>query len=121
MELDLGPAEQLPTDTCIATPDGRAVVVRVDGQVLAFASRCLHKDASLAGGRIVDGKLQCPLHFWRYALPDGQHVGGRGALPRYPVRIREGHALVSVPDPVPAGSIRDLLLAHARTWDRGEQ
>lgn len=121
MEVDVGPVARVPTDACVAAADGRAVVVRVDGQVLAFGSRCLHKDASLDGGRIVDGKLQCPLHFWRYRLPAGEHLGGRGCLPRYPVRIRDGHVLVDVPDPAPVGSIRERLLSHAHSWDRGDR
>jgi nitrite reductase/ring-hydroxylating ferredoxin subunit len=121
MEVDLGRVEDLPDDRCVSVADGRAVAVRVDGGVRVFQSRCLHKEASLAEGRIVDGKLQCPLHFWRYRLADGVHVGGLGALATYPVRVHEGRAVASVPDPEPEMSLRERLLAHAHEWDRGDR
>ena len=117
-DVDLGPATAVPTDRCIAVADGRAVALRVDDQVLAFQPHCLHRASSLGEGRVVDGKLQCPLHFWRYQLPDGLHTGGRGRLARYPVRIEDGHAIAELPEPPPPTSLREQLLAHAAEWDR---
>jgi phenylpropionate dioxygenase-like ring-hydroxylating dioxygenase large terminal subunit len=51
---------------------GRAyVVVRLQpgGEVSAFPARCPHRLVPLAGGAVVDGRLQCPAHGWRF---DGQ-------------------------------------------------
>jgi phenylpropionate dioxygenase-like ring-hydroxylating dioxygenase large terminal subunit len=51
---------------------GRAYVVvrlRPGGEVSAFPARCPHRLVPLAGGSVVDGRLQCPAHGWRF---DGQ-------------------------------------------------
>lgn len=48
---------------------GRAFVVvrlRPGGAVSAFPSRCPHRLVPLAAATVVDGRLQCPFHGWRY-------------------------------------------------------
>lgn len=118
MRVSAGPFADIPADRCVAIAEGRAVVVRVGDRVVAFDNRCLHKDSPLAGGRVISGRLTCPLHFWRYRLPGGEHVGGQGALPSFPVTTSDGEVLVDLPDPEPPRSLREQLLAHAREWDR---
>lgn len=118
MDVTAGRISDVPDDRCVAIGDGRAVVVRVDDEVVAFPNRCLHQDSELADGRVFDGRLQCPAHFWRYHLPGGEHVGGEGRLQRLPVRVEDGHVVVDLPDPEPVLSMRERLLAHARDWDR---
>lgn len=120
-DVDIGPVTDLPTDRCVAVADGRAVVVRTaDDEVAAFHPNCLHKASELAGGLVVDdGKLQCPMHFWRFHVPSGVHTGGRGVLTAYPVSVSpDGRATVSIPEDGPAVSIREQLLARAKQWDR---
>lgn len=118
--MDAGPLEEVPTDRCVAAGDGACVLVRIDGAVLAFPNRCLHQDSRLEGGVVVAGTLQCPLHFWRYRLPDGEHVGRRGRLTPYPTVVRDGRVFVDLPDAPPPMSLREQMLAHARAWDRGD-
>ena len=114
----MGPLDDVPPDRCVAVADGAVVVVRVGDHVSAFRNRCLHKDSPLADGRVWDGALTCPMHFWRYRLPDGAHTGGRGALPRYVTEVADGQVYVELPDPGPPQSMRERLLAHARDWER---
>jgi phenylpropionate dioxygenase-like ring-hydroxylating dioxygenase large terminal subunit len=48
---------------------GQAFVVvrmRPDGEVSAFPARCPHRLVPLAAGAVVDGRLQCPAHGWRF-------------------------------------------------------
>ena len=61
--------------------DGREYVVWTDGEgrISATASRCPHRGASFAGGKVIQGQLSCPLHGWRFDShgvhvfrPDGQ-------------------------------------------------
>lgn len=123
MRVRAGRLEDLPRGEARAVGDGSAVVVRLDGddgvQVAAFANRCLHKALPLAGGRARGGVLACPQHFWQYRLPDGRHEGGRGCLTAYAVEVGpDGEVSVEVPDAPAATSLRERLLAHARTWDR---
>ena len=67
---------------------GQAYVVvrlRPGGEVSAFPSRCPHRLVPLAAGAVVDGRLQCPAHGWRF---DGEgrcveipSLGEHGAPP----------------------------------------
>lgn len=117
----MGPLRDFPSDRCVAIGDERVAVARVGDEVVAFENRCLHQASPLAGGMVRDGVLTCPLHFWRYRLPDAVKVGEEEhRLARYPVTIEDGAVFVEVPDPEPSRSMRDLLLEHARTWHRGD-
>ena len=116
--MHVGSLASVPADACAAIAQGQAVVVRVGDDVVAFRNRCLHKDAALTGGRVFGGALTCPLHFWRYRLPDGEHQGGEGSLPSYPTEVVDGEVFVDLPDPEPALPLRERLLQHAREWDR---
>lgn len=106
----------LPPDHCVAVGTGEAVVARLGEEVVAFQNRCLHQSSPLAGGRVADGKLTCPLHFWRYRLPSGEHLGREGSLPSYPVTVEQGEVFVEVPGPKPALPFREMMLQHAREW-----
>lgn len=120
MKVSAGPVDALPVDHCVAVGEGEAVVVRTADDVVAFRNRCLHRDSELAGGRVSGGRLVCPQHFWQYDLRSGRHLGGRGTLPSFPVEVTAaGEVVVDLPDPEPAMSMRERLLAHAREWERG--
>jgi nitrite reductase/ring-hydroxylating ferredoxin subunit len=121
MRVVAGTLEDIPADRCTAIADGRAIVVRVGDEVVAFENRCLHLGSPLAGVVVRDGVLTCPMHFWRYRLPAGANLGSEGGwLPAYQVSIEDGEVVVEIPVPEPARSMRELLLEHARTWNRGD-
>jgi len=47
--------------------DGRAIVYRTsDGVAHVKSAYCRHLGADLSIGRIVNDRVQCPFHFWRY-------------------------------------------------------
>ena len=118
MRVSVGRVADLPTDRAVGVGDGSVVVVRTGDSVVAFRNRCLHEDSSLVGGRVLEGRLACPRHFWLYELPEGRHTGGRGTLTGVEVEVDDlGEVVVEVPDPAPR-SIRDRLLAHVRRWER---
>ena len=118
MRISIGQLQDLPANRCIAVADGRAIALRTDEGPLVFANRCLHQASPLADGMVFDGKLSCPLHFWRYHLPSGDHVGGEGSLETYPVEVCDGVVFADLPEPEPEMSMRERMLAHAREWDR---
>jgi phenylpropionate dioxygenase-like ring-hydroxylating dioxygenase large terminal subunit len=73
-----------------------------DGAVLAAPDLCPHRQAQLSGGKIVDGRLQCPYHGWEFGRegrceyiptsgPDAP-VPPRGHLSC--VRVQERYGLV---------------------------
>lgn len=94
------------------------LVAMVDDVPHAVSSACLHKGASLEGGVCRDGIITCPSHWWRYDLRDGSLQGTPGAaLTVYPARVTDGIIEVELPASVPAVSLREALLAHARGED----
>lgn len=116
MRVDVGSVEDLPNDRCVVIADGAAIVIRVDGEVVAFRNECLHQASPLAGGLVKGGVLTCPLHFWRYDLPAGTQVGTGQRLESYPVVVDGGSVCVELPDPEPPRSVREMLLEHAEEW-----
>ena len=83
------------------------VLVRLDGELHAFADRCPHRLAPLSAGTVVDGgtgqSLQCGYHGWRFA-PSGACVEipalgktesiSRRATLGAPFGVREAYGLV---------------------------
>jgi phenylpropionate dioxygenase-like ring-hydroxylating dioxygenase large terminal subunit len=103
---------------------GQAYVVvrlRPGGEVSAFPSRCPHRLVPLAGGSIVDGRLQCPAHGWRF---DGEgrcveipSLGPHGAPPpradlAMPWAVEERHGWVWLAPEETAASV-PVRLVHA--------
>lgn len=117
MRCSAGPLATLPDGLAVAIDDGLAVVVRDGDVVRAFRNRCLHQASPLEGGWVRDGVLSCPLHFWRYDL-DGTCRNGHGRLESYPVTIVGDDVVVELPDSPPPTSLREQLIARARTYDR---
>ncbi len=73
--VDVGPPE--------AIPDGRARIVRLDGdervavfrdgnRLAAVSNACAHQNGPLGEGRIIDGCITCPWHGFQYRLEDGR-------------------------------------------------
>ena len=119
--VSAGAVEDLPTDRCVEIGDGRAVVVRVGRQVYAYRNECLHQASPLAGGLVREGVITCPLHFWRYEAGTGAKCGEPELrLETYPVRMESGNVLVDLPAPPATVSWREMMLDHAREWDRGD-
>ena len=73
--------------------DGVGVVLyHTDGQVLAVGARCPHLGAPMDDGWVDRDQIVCPWHGSRFACDSGEVLRGpaTAALPRYPVRIRDG-------------------------------
>lgn len=76
-------------------------LVRVDDVVHAVHDVCTHGQASLAGGIVYDGVIECPRHGAQFSLTDGAVMAPPASQPAplFPVEIRDGRVLV---DPVPS-------------------
>ncbi len=72
--------------------DGRVVIYRTsDGAVHVHSAYCRHLGADLSIGKVVDDRLRCPFHFWRYdgkgvcaAVPAGDPPPRQARLFDYP-------------------------------------
>ncbi|MCW2741246.1 MAG: Rieske (2Fe-2S) iron-sulfur domain protein [Blastococcus sp.] len=85
---------------------GQAYVVvrlRPGGEVSAFPARCPHRLVPLAAGSVVDGRLQCPAHGWRFDAEgrcvDVPSLGPHGSPPpradlSLPWAVEERHGWV---------------------------
>ncbi len=107
----------VPEGGCVTAAEGRVLLARVGGTIVAYRNACLHKGARLHTGVVRDGVLTCPAHLWRYRLADGTCLNAEGTLQRLPCRVLDGQVEVDLPAEDSA-SLREQLLAHARTWRR---
>lgn len=75
--------------------DGLSILLCNSGGVhFAIENRCTHQNTPLAGGRVRNGFISCPLHGVRFDLRTGEP---RGDLARKPVRtysVEEENGLV---------------------------
>ncbi len=77
--------------------NGRPVVlVRRGEEVYAISAVCSHYGGPLDEGKLVDGSIQCPWHYSRFALKDGSVRAGPATapVPEYTVRLHNGHVQV---------------------------
>jgi nitrite reductase/ring-hydroxylating ferredoxin subunit len=116
-EVAAGRAEDFPAGTVrlLLAAGRRLAVGNAGGELFALDDTCLHRGGSLAGGHLDGTALICPQHWWRYDVRSGARLGQpQLRLPRYPVRVVDGEVRVTVPPAPPAGSLREILLDHAR-------
>ncbi|MGD8396427.1 MAG: Rieske (2Fe-2S) protein [Candidatus Eiseniibacteriota bacterium] len=76
----------------------RVAVFRAGGRLHALQDACPHMRASLADGRIEDGRrVICHMHGWTFDLRSGEPAGGRSNCARvYPVENRGEEVWVRV-------------------------
>jgi nitrite reductase/ring-hydroxylating ferredoxin subunit len=112
--------DALPPGSAVGTlvaPTTEVAVFNVDGELCALEGSCPHRGGRLALGMVRDGVVVCPLHWWRFDLRTGQHVGDPGLrLTRYPVRVVGGTVEVLLPPSPSALPLRERLLAAGRDW-----
>jgi nitrite reductase/ring-hydroxylating ferredoxin subunit/multimeric flavodoxin WrbA len=100
---DLGPVERFTRRPLTAASSGttRVVVTYVHGEFSALSGTCNHAGGPLAEGRLDGEYVTCPWHNWKYHWRTGLGEPGyeADAVPRYDVRVENGHLFVSA-DPV---------------------
>jgi nitrite reductase/ring-hydroxylating ferredoxin subunit/multimeric flavodoxin WrbA len=100
---DLGPVERFTRRPLTAASSGttRIVVTYVHGEFSALSGTCNHAGGPLAEGRLDGEYVTCPWHNWKYHWRTGLGEPGyeADAVPRYDVRVENGHLFVSA-DPV---------------------
>ena len=55
-------------------------ILDFEGQEYKCQKYCPHSRGDLSKGRVVDGKLVCPVHNWKFSLPDGQCITNKSSL-----------------------------------------
>ena len=118
--MTVGPVSELSTDSPNARLiGGHSVLMSYrNSSWWAIANICPHRGEVLSDGLVQGDCVTCPGHFWRFSLTDGAKQGDeRVRVATYPVRMVDDVLEIEVPDPEPAQSLREILLAHARAED----
>ncbi|MET0740757.1 MAG: Rieske 2Fe-2S domain-containing protein [Candidatus Nanopelagicales bacterium] len=92
----------------------RFAVHVVDGTVYVTDAACPHRGGPLAEGRVRDGAIVCPWHWYAYDLGDGRcRTTDDLTLRTYPVLEVDGELVTDVGEPPPIRTWADILRAHA--------
>lgn len=79
--------------------EGRRVAVyRLDGALHATQDLCTHGQARLSEGEVVEGYIECPLHFGLFEIATGKAAGAPVTrdLATYPVRVEGGRIWIEL-------------------------
>jgi phenylpropionate dioxygenase-like ring-hydroxylating dioxygenase large terminal subunit len=81
-----------------------------EGNISALQDKCLHRNAQISRGKVIEGKLQCPYHGWTYAssgevvhIPSmgPTHKPGTRCAVSYEVLEKENYIYVRISSDVP--------------------
>jgi len=85
------------------TVNGKSIALarrsETDETIVAFDSRCPHFLAPLRFGRVVEGEVICPWHFFRFNTTSGDTIACDKTvmhLKTYPVSVKDGNVLVDL-------------------------
>jgi phenylpropionate dioxygenase-like ring-hydroxylating dioxygenase large terminal subunit len=94
-----------------------------DGRPSALADRCAHRNLALSRGRVVDDRLECAYHGWRYdalgactLIPSLAEVPGRIGVPAYPTVEADGFVWIFGGQTRPAGAPRPFPHLGEAGW-----
>ena len=78
--------------------DKRIVIGKTEDGYVAFDDRCSHKGASLAGGAMICGTVQCPWHGSQFDVKTGAIKAGPGkeGIKTYPVLVEGDRVYLTV-------------------------
>lgn len=79
--------------------EGRRIALyRLDGALYATQDLCTHGQARLSQGEVVEGYIECPLHFGLFEIATGKAAGAPVTrdLATYPVRAEGGRIWIEL-------------------------
>ena len=96
---DAGALDDLPVGSqrCVQLGPTSVLICRTEAGVFALENRCSHAHRPLAGGRIREGNIHCPVHGARFRLDTGMPVRAPFLAPvqSYHVSVVDGRVLVA--------------------------
>ncbi|MFC4003510.1 Rieske (2Fe-2S) protein [Prauserella oleivorans] len=69
---------------------------RVEDEVYALQDACVHKGRSLSKGFVLQGRVICPGHQWRFDPATGEADDRPLCQPTYDVRVEDGKVYVNL-------------------------
>lgn len=98
--VDVADAAELDGPGVIGREVGgrRIALYRLDGALYATQDLCTHGQACLSEGEVVEGYIECPLHFGLFEIATGKAAGAPVTrdLATYPVRVQDGRIWVEL-------------------------
>ncbi len=79
-------------------------LVHFEGKYAALNNECLHQGTPLGKGKIENGRLICPLHFWEFDPLTGNLIGYDHGVGSHPVEVRPDGIYVDVDPEAADGS-----------------
>ncbi len=101
----------------VTADDGRefAVFALDDHSLRVTDAQCPHRRGPLVEGRVRDGEVRCPWHWYRFDLTTGAcHTTDQHQLGVHPVVVVDGRPHADVGDAPEQLSWSERLRAHAR-------
>jgi nitrite reductase/ring-hydroxylating ferredoxin subunit len=94
--IDAGGIDELRRRRKVVVQHGDEEILLLvhDGQVRAFANRCIHRQRELAKGVVLNGRLVCPGHQWAFDLDTGWEAVKGECQPTFEVKVDGGRVLV---------------------------
>ncbi len=74
------------------------LIVWNDGEPVAMADTCIHRERSLASGTIFNGRVVCPGHQWSFDLQTGFCKERDRYQPTFATTVSDGEVLVDASD-----------------------
>ncbi len=77
----------------------RLAVYRLAGDLFATSDTCPHAGAPLSSGCVVEGYIECPVHYALFDIRTGQSDGSVTArrLATFPVKLEGGGIYIDLP------------------------
>lgn len=74
------------------------LMVEVQGEVLAFESRCPHEGYPLKNAKLEKGTLTCPMHGYCYSIKTGALIQPEtgNKLITFPVKVEDGTCFIKI-------------------------
>jgi len=81
-------------------PEGLGtVLVRHDGEILAFSNRCPHMGCGLVRGTLEGNLVRCPCHDWTFDIRTGEFpLSPKIRVPVYRTKVEEGKIWIELED-----------------------
>ena len=89
----------------------KVLVLRHQGKLSVFQSKCPHAGGPLEKGAICNGRLICPWHMGTFRISDGRLIEppAMDSLETYPLRIEDSKVFVALPPPKAAVQRKEIL------------
>src|SRR4051794_8802145 len=83
--------------TGITVAGTKVLLIKYQGQFVAYEDKCLHLGVPLSEGVFKKGTLTCKAHHWEYEIPSGLGLNPEGiCLQKFDTKVQDGFIWVKI-------------------------